>query len=100
MTINIDLGDKAPGHFLYQGVATVTRDVRSSLAKVWRVGIRVTFETEPNDKNPKRRSFELVMPNSCSLRPDDYSVRIQQMLLDHAIEPKQPVVGDEDGRPT
>lgn len=98
-TINIDLGDKTPSHILYQRLAAATADIPSSMLKVSRIGLRVTFELGPREPRPKTRSFELAWPNSCSLQNDSHGILIQRMLADHKIEPRRPPASDADANP-
>ena len=87
----IELGAKTPSHVLQERLEAATRDIKSSMLKVIRVGLRVTFDREEGRRTSitPAQSFELVSPNSCSLQNDIHSVAIQRMLADHGIEPKR-----------
>jgi hypothetical protein len=88
-SIGIDLGDKTAGHILHEQLKAFTRNIRPSMLRVARVGMRVTFDPAPNYTQPKTRKFELVWPNSCSLQNDSHGILIQRVLADHGIEPKR-----------
>ena len=49
------------------------------------------------DKPPKKVSFRITYPNSCSLKYDDLDLRLREMLSLSGIEPKPPAEAVLDG---
>ena len=96
-TIHIEVGDKTPTHVLQQRLKAATYGIGSSMLKVARIGMRVTFEKGADDGRPKTRTFDIVWPNSCSLQNDSYGILIQHMLADHGIEPRRRKADEPNG---
>lgn len=95
--VAIDLGPDTDPSVLPRRIEAATTGIRPTLCRVARVGCRVTFEKKSGEKKAKTRSFEVVWPNSCSLRNDPHGILIQRMLTDHGIEPQRPASDDADG---
>ena len=58
----------------------------ASQLKLNQVGIVVTFEALPNHNKPKTKTFEITLPNSCSLRLEGKEGVIRKMLAESGIE--------------
>jgi hypothetical protein len=95
-TIRIELAPDTDVHVLYRRLEAATSGIDPTMLKVSGVGLQVTLEQGPNEPTARTRSFDLSWPNSCSLDSDEIGQRIQQMLVDHGIEPRQPTSA-EDG---
>jgi hypothetical protein len=96
-SIIIDIGANTPSHVLFDRIRAATQGLAPSDFRVSQAGIRVTFELKPNDKKQRVRNFEINAPSSCSLHNDGYDIVIQRMLVENAIEPRQPREGSDDG---
>jgi hypothetical protein len=95
--VRIDLGPDTPAGVLHQRLEAALRDIPRSMRRVSLVGIKVTFELRPGEKQAKTRSFEVAWPNSCSLQNDSYGIVIQRMLVDHGIEARPPDANHQNG---
>jgi hypothetical protein len=95
--VRIDLGTDTPTRVLHERIEAAMRDIPRSMRKVSLVGIRITFELRPGDRQAKTRSFEVAWPNSCSLQNDSYGIVIQRMLVDHGIEAGPPDENQKNG---
>ena len=95
--INIEVGDGVSPHVLYQRLQTATHDVASTMLRVARVGMCVTFERGRGEARPKTRTFDIVWPNSCSLQNDSHGILIQRMLADQGIELRHRQSDGSDG---
>ena len=63
--------------------------IRPSLVQVTRVRIQVEFEANRDGDLLDHRTFDLRMPNACTLQYDAAGIFIRRMLEDHGIEPRQ-----------
>jgi hypothetical protein len=55
------------------------------------VGIKVTFAHNPTSRKASTHSFDISLPNSCSLKHDGRDGIIRKMLADSSIEPREQV---------
>jgi hypothetical protein len=67
----------------------VGRSVPLNLYDVTQVELSATIKVVAN-KRPKRVTFHITHPNSCSLKYDDLDLRLREMLVASGIEPKEP----------
>lgn len=66
----------------------ITRVIPLSQVTVTLVGIRVTFTNNPHSNRPRRKTFEVASPCSCSLKHSERDLKIRKMLIDSGIEPR------------
>jgi len=95
-TIRIDLSHDCPDHVLHESLESALRDIPRSLVKVTLVGIRAEFEPQRDQKRNCSRTFEIISPNSCSLRTTPNDIVLQRMLTLNGLEPRQEEPSDDN----
>ncbi len=99
ITLEADTGKNS--HAVYDLLDQTGKALPLNLYNVTQVEIAVVVRVAP-DKPPKKESFRITYPNSCSLKYDDLDLRLREMLTLSGIEPKAPekAVSDEWETPT
>ncbi len=77
-------------HAIFDLLDKVAKGIPLTQMAVTQVGIKVTFAHNPTSRKPGTRSFDVIWPNSCSLRYDGRDLIIRKMLADSGIEPIEP----------
>ena len=88
--LDIKLDASTPPHVLHGLLEALFQVIRGSLVQVTRVRLQVEFEPNRDGNALVPRTFDLRMPNSCTLQEDAAGILIRRMLEDHGIEPRQP----------
>lgn len=88
-TLLVDLNTDTPSEVIHRDLAAALADVPPSQREVTLVGLCVTFELLPHEKDKRTRTFQIVTPNSCNLKIDEFSPLIERLLAEHAIEPRR-----------
>jgi hypothetical protein len=76
-------------HAIHDLLDKVGRSVPLNLYDVTQVELSATIKVVAG-KRPKRVTFHITHPNSCSLKYDDLDLRLREMLVASGIEPKEP----------
>jgi hypothetical protein len=79
-----------PSHVLYSLLGPLLQIIRPTLVQVTRARLQVEFEPNRDGDRLEPCTFDLRVPNACSLQDDAAGILIQRMLEDHGIEPRQP----------
>jgi hypothetical protein len=95
-TIRIDLGAECPDHVLFDRLAGATAGIPPALARVSLVGIAVEFELRDGEEVNRKRYFEIVWPNLCSLESDGDDALLRRLLQENDIVPRSPETEDRD----
>jgi hypothetical protein len=87
-SILIELNKDTPSYVLYEDINAIRARIPPSQLEVTLVGLCATFDQLPGEQNKRTRTFQIVAPNSCNLKIDDFSPLIERLLVDHDIEPR------------
>jgi hypothetical protein len=88
--VDIKLDALTPSHVLHSFLEVLLQAIRPSLVQVTRVHLHVEFESNLDGHQLEPCTFDLRMPNACTLQQDAAGILIRRMLEDHGIEPSQP----------
>jgi len=94
--LDIKLDALTPTHVLHCLLGSLLQNVRPTLAQVTRVRLQVEFEPNRDGDRLEPRTFDLRVPNACTLQDDAAGILIQRLLEDHGIEPRQPAQAKAD----
>jgi hypothetical protein len=89
-SFDIRLDALTPPHVLHNLLEALLQVIRPSLVQVTRVRLQVEFKANRDGDLLDPRTFDLRMPNVCTLQYDAAGIFIRRMLEDHGIEPRQP----------
>jgi hypothetical protein len=94
--ITVEADGAKNANALYDLLDEVGKELPLGYYNVTQVEISATMKLAI-DKPQKQVTFRITYPNSCSLKYDDFDLRLREMLTLSGIEPKTPVktAGDE-----
>jgi hypothetical protein len=88
--IDMKLDATTPPHVLQGLLQALLHVIPPSLVQATRVRLQVEFDSDPVIGELAPRTFDLRMPNVCTLQEDPADIVIRRMLEDHGIGPLQP----------
>lgn len=95
-TIRIELGAACPDHVLFDRLEGATAGIPPDRTRVSLVGFTAEFELRDGEKVNRKRTFEIVWPNSCTLESDGDDALLRRLLQENDIVPKSPRSEDGD----
>lgn len=85
--LTLKLDEETDGHTLHEMIEQALANVPFSRRRVTRVGLKVVFERDLSTGRTARRTFEVITPNSTTIKDDEYRDRIELLLAMNDIEP-------------
>ena len=95
--VDIKLDALTPSQVLHSLLGALLQVIRPSLVQVTRVRLQVEFEPNRDGDPLEPRTFDLRVPNACTLQEDAAGILIRRMLEDHGIEPRRLAHEKTDG---